>query len=328
MSRFSIPILLGLVACGGGPKKQADQPILPPDHTPAITKQEPAPPAKPVEAEKPAPPMQPADLAIALGETSVKLVSPGKGALARLAFAPKSDARQHVEVAIDFRARQDVSGDPKQSQDDVSPTMILAGDATAKSAASGADFVLAISEAHAKDKAGSKLPAAKLEPALSSLVGMTMSGTVAAAGTSSELKLHIEKPDAMTSSALQLVGLAWPEWVPFPAEKIGVGAKWEATAKTLIAGKLAVTRVTQYEVTAHKGAAWTVKATSKVTGADQDLDGTKATNIAGTGSGQLTIIDGTIYPISMTKGETHFTVDAGDKKLAISLETAATITVK
>jgi hypothetical protein len=263
--------------------------------------------------------MKPADVSLPLGDTTVKLVDPGKGKKAKLAFAPKTDAKQHVEIAMDFRAKQD-------TEDDISPTMILGGDATVKGGTNGAyAIVLAVTTADAKDVAGSKLPAAKLQPALVSLVGMTIGGVVGVDGTTKELALHIEKPDQMTGSALQLLGLAWPEWVALPAEAIGVGAKWEATTKTHLAEKLEVTRVTSYELTAHTGNAWTVKETVKVTGADQELDGTKATNIAGSGSGQLTIADGAIYPSGTTQGETHFTVAAADKKIVLSITTGATI---
>ncbi len=285
-----------------------------PDPRPDVT-------AKP-DPEKPEP-MKPADVSLPLGETTVKLVDAGKGKKAKLAFAPKANAKQHVEIAMDFRARQD-------TEDDISPTMILTGDATVKGGTMGSyDISLAVASATAKDVAGSKLPAAKLQPALGSLVGMTIGGVVGPDGTTKELALHIDKPDAMTGSALQLLGLAWPGWVALPADPIGVGAKWEATTKTHLAEKLAVTRVTSYELTAHTGNAWTVKETVKVTGVDQDLDGTKATDIAGSGSGQLTLADGAIYPSGTTEGETHFTVAASaDKKIVLSIKTGATITTK
>jgi len=322
MPRLALLLVAGVTACGGAPKKQPDQPILPPDSTPTKPEVKPDPkPAEPV-AEKPAEPMKPADVSLPLGETTVKLLTAGKGAKAKLAFAPAPDAKQHVEVAMDFHAKQDTT-------DDISPTMILAGDATAKAGTAGATvYALAITAATAKDVAGSQLPAAKLQPALVSLVGMTMGGTVAPNGTSKELTLHIEKPDAMTGSALQLVGLAWPEMAAFPAEAVGVGAKWEATAQTHLAEKLAVTRVTTYEVTAHKGKAWTLKQTVALTGADQDLDGAKASKIAGSGSGELVYTDGAIFPSGTLKGETHFTVLAGDKTVQLSIETGAAITTK
>ena len=323
MSRIAILLIAGAAACAG-PKKQPDRPILPPDPTQA--KLEPTPAAKPAEpvVEKPPAPMKPADVALPLGETTVKLLSGGKGAKAKLAFAPAANAKQHVAVAMDFHAKQD-------GKDDISPTIILDGDAATRPGAAGGgaiDYALAITAATAKDVTGSELPADKLQPALVSLVGMTMGGTVAANGTSKELVLHIEKPDGMTGSALQLVGLAWPALAAFPAEAVGVGAKWEATTQTHLAEKLAVTRVTTYEVTAHKGKAWTLKQTVVVTGADQDLDGAKASKIAGSGTGELVYTDGAIFPAGTVKGETHFSVLAGDKTVVLSIETAAAITTK
>src|SRR4051812_46480142 len=125
MSRISMWFIAGAVACGGGPKKPADQPILPPDPAP-VAKQEPAPnpdvAVKPA-VEKPAEPAKPADVSLPLGETTVKLIDAGKGKKAKLAFAPKADAKQHVVIALDFRAKQDADSD-------ISPTMILSGDAS------------------------------------------------------------------------------------------------------------------------------------------------------------------------------------------------------
>ena len=64
-------------------------------------------------------------------------------------------------------------------------------------------------------------------------------------------------------------------------------------------------------------------------GSPTHLDGTKATDIAGSGSGQLTLADGAIYPSGTTEGETHFTVAASaDKKIVLSIKTGATITTK
>ena len=95
------------IACGGAPKKNADQPILPPEPGPAA-KPEPPIASKPApEPEKPPEPMKPVDVAVPLGETTVKLVNAGKGKKAKLAFAPKVEAKQHVEIAMDFHAKQD-----------------------------------------------------------------------------------------------------------------------------------------------------------------------------------------------------------------------------
>ncbi len=321
MSRFSMVFLAAAVACGGS-KKPVDNPILPPDQTAAAKPDEAAKPdPEPVKAPEKAPePMKPADVSLPLGDTTVKLVDAGKGKKAKLAFAPKADAKQHVEIAMDFRAKQD-------SEDDISPTMILGGDATVKGGTNGSYAVqLAVTTADAKDVAG--VEAARREaPAGAGLARRHDDRRRGRAvdGTTKELALHIDKPDQMTGSALQLLGLAWPEWVALSAEAIGGGAKWVGTPKTHHAEKLEVTRVTSYELTAHTGNAWTVKETVKVTGADQDVDGTKATNIAGSGSGQLTIADGAIYPSGTTQGETHFTVAAQDKKIVLSITTGATI---
>lgn len=323
MSRFSVLAVVCAAACGGGPKKQVDQPILPPEPgqlgqagaTPEA-KPEPTRPAQTVEKAEPP---KPAEVSLPTGETTVKLVSAGKGAKAKLVFAPKLDAKQHVEIAMDFHAKQD-------AQDDISPTMVLAGDATVKAGANGSyQIALLVSSATARDVAGSKLPATKLQPALASLVGMTIGGTVAANGTSSELALHVEHPDGMTGSALQLVGLAWPEWIALPSEPVGVGATWVATTKAHMAEKLEISRVATYELTAHTGSTWTLKRTLAVSGPDQDLDGAKASKIAGTGSGTLTLTDGGIYATGSSASETHFSVEAGAEKHVLSIDTGATI---
>lgn len=310
-------LLAALVACGGSPKKPVDQPILPPDQTAEKAPSAPPPAEKPAEPPPPKP-MAPADVSLPLGETTVKLVSPGKGSKAKLAYAPKADAKQHLEVQMDFRARQD-------TQEDISPSVVLTGDATVNAGKSQ----FTVTETGVKDRAGQKAKSSEVATALHSLVQMTLSNQAAANGVSNQLSLHIEKPDQMTSSALQLVGLSWPELIPVPTEPIGVGAKWEATTKTHFAEKLEITRVTTYELKEHKGAAWTIAATTKISGPDQDLEGTKASDVGGAGESTITLTDGQVYPTALaTKGDTHFTVSNGQQKMVIAMETATTITSK
>lgn len=312
--------LAALAACGGGEKKKVDQPILPPDQA-AQEKAPSAPPPveKPAETAPPKP-LPPADVALPLGDSTIKLVNAGKGSKAKLVYAPKADAKQHLEVQMDFHAKQD-------TQDDISPSVVLVGDATVSAGVSR----FTVTDTSAKARDGAKLPPAQVAEALHSLVSMTLSNQAAANGTSKELALHIEKPDNMTSSALQLVGLAWPELIPVPSEPIGVGAKWEVTTKTHFAEKLEITRVTTYELKDHKGAAWTIASTTKITGPDQELEGAgaKATDVGGAGAATITLTDGQVYPTALdTKGDTHFTVSNGTQKMVIAMETATTITSK
>ena len=310
-------LLAFVVACGGGQKKPSDNPILPPE--PGTKAPEPEAAAKPpAEPAKPAAPLPPADVNLPLGDSTVKLLKPGAGKKAKLAFAPKADAKQTVEIAMDFHAKQD-------AQEDVSPTVVIVGDATAKAD----QTTFTVTGTSAREVSGSKLPITQLEQALGSLHGMTIASTVTPSGTSKELVLHIDKPDQMTNSALQLVGLAWPEWIGVPNEPIGVGAKWEVTTKTHFAEKLEITRITTYELKAHAGATWTIEETSKTTGPDQDLEGAKATGISGAGTGTITLTDGAVLPTAMTgKNETHFSVDAGGKMLVLSMETGVVIKAK
>src|SRR5262245_19183275 len=103
MSRLWVLVLV--VAACGGPQKSAPPPPLP-DDKPAT------PPAKPDDkaAEKPAEPPKPSgpvEVTIVAPQTTVKLVSAGKGKKEALRYTPKQGQKQQVELALDFGGKQD-----------------------------------------------------------------------------------------------------------------------------------------------------------------------------------------------------------------------------
>ena len=75
-----------------------------------------------------------------------------------------------------------------------------------------------------------------------------------------------------------------------------------------------VTAVTDYTVVSHKNKLWTIKGTTKVTGADQVMQGGKISKIAGTGTSEITLADGALFPTHEARLETTFTASEAEPK--------------
>jgi len=330
MSRWSLVFIVALTACGGSPKA-----TTPPSPLPGESKPEPVGEAKPPAEEKPAEPAEPPkpagplDVSIAAATTTVKLVSPGKGKRTALHYTAKAGDKQQLEIALDFTEKHVAPAELGGSDENVLPTIVLVADAEAKTAdKDGAEFALGVTSTDVRPVAAAKVPVDKLKMALQGLVGMTIGGKVAANGTAGEIKLHLEKPDEAGPQLLDMVRYTLPPFPTLPAEPIGVGAKWQATTTTKVMDQVSVTQVTDYELVGHKGTTWTIKGTTKVTGADQEMKGSKVSGITGTGTSEATLVDGTLYPTYKSALETSFTAAEGDKAITFSFKVGGAITPK
>ncbi|MGN6106426.1 MAG: hypothetical protein ACTHU0_15075 [Kofleriaceae bacterium] len=317
--------LLLQAACGGKSKPTQTAPL--PEETKAAetTSEKPAEPAEP--AEPPAP-TGPVELSVPAPDTKVKLVSKGKGKLAPLRYSGKAGGKQQVELAMDFSAKQSVGA---QSQEQVIPTIVLAGEAETKAveADGKAEYAFTVTGIDARDVPGSSLPAAEFKSkALGSLTGLVIGGTLAPNGIGGETKLRIEKPDPMSASALELVHATLPSWPVLPDQPVGVGAKWQATTATTLADKVVVTQVTDYELVSKKGATWTIKGKTKISGADQDISGGKITGISGTGTTEVTVTDGALLPSYKSTSETQFTASEKDASMQFVIKSGGALTAK
>ena len=331
MRRILLALLIAVARCGGGSHKST----TPPPPLPETKTDTPAPTPKP-DADKPAetakapePPAGPVEVTLKAPQSAVKLVSPGKGKRVALKLSPKSGDKAPVEIAMDFSGKTSAPPELGGTQEQVAPTVVLGGQLETKDV--GADgatkFQVTVDKIDARDVTGSKTPAAEFKQNLQSLTGMTIGGSVNGNGSTSDLTLRVEKPDAASAEALGLIHLSLlPMWPVMPTEPIAPGAKWQVTTTQKLADQLDVTQTTDYELVAHKGTAWTIKGTTKITGTDQDITATDPKTgkkgpqttigkIAGTGTTEATISEGTLTPASTQKLETSFeaTVTAPDQ---------------
>jgi len=310
-------VFLVAAACGGKQKSTTPPPPLP--ETKAEPKPVEPPKEEPKEAEAPVP-KGPVDVRLPSGTVTVKLIKAGSGKKVPLKLAPKAGDKQSLELAVDFSGKQTLPpelGGATEAQ--INPTVIFLADVEAKEV--GADgatkFQMTISGVDSKDVAGAKNTSAEVKQQFGSLAGWTVLGAVNPNGSTSDLTIHIEKPDQATPSGMEILGISlMPIWPVFPSEAIGAGAKWTVTRTAKLMGKLDVTHTTDYELVSKKGKAWTLKGTTKVTGAEQEFgeDGKKAKfgGIAGTGSTEATYNDGALLPTAKHSTKTDFTatVDA------------------
>ena len=336
MRKLLLALVIVVAACGGK-QKTVDPVPLPPD--PKVAEEE----KKPVEekpAEPPAPTPQPIDVPIATPKPTVKLVNAGKGKKAPLKIAPKAGAKQTIEVALDFIGGQDAPPEAGGKQNQTAPTVILAASIETKEVGTDgqAKFQLTISGVDAKDAPGSKVPAAKFKEELQALIGSSIAGSVAADGSTTGLTLHM---DAVSSQA-QLGALAYlktallPLWPVLPTEAIGPGAKWTVTSTEKIADQVEVTKTVSYELVANKAGAWTIKGTTKLTGADQELvpdpehpdQKAKVAGIAGSGSIEATVTDGALVSAVKQKLTSDFTISAQAVNIKFHLEQVNALTTK
>lgn len=320
---FVVPLV---VACGNKSKGPPLAPLPPDEPTAAAT-----PDAAVAEPEEPTPPpaLGPIEATIPTNEVAVKLVSPGKGKRVALKLAPKPGTKQQVELVLDFSLTQSAEvGGTKQSQTDVVPTVVLGGEGEAKAVgADGAvEYALAIAKTDARETPGSQVPIDKFRGIMTSLVGLTFSGKVGANGATSPVSVKLEKPGEASAQVIDLVGLTLPVWPPLPAEPVGVGAKWQATSPLKLAGRLDVTQTIDYELVSYKNNTWTIKGKIKITGADQMMQGGRITKIAGSGTHEITLVDGALYPTHKRELAATFTASeatppkAGEQLAALNFE--------
>lgn len=286
MRRTVLVVLLAAACSHPSPPPPPPKPI---DVTP--------PGEKPVEAPppvaKPTPPPdkpEPHDAQVPAQNATVKLVSPGKGKRVVAKIAPVAGSKTPVELHVDFAPTEG-------GHTEATPTMILRGDAEAVTAdKTGTQWKLTIAGTDTHYTAG-KARNDRLETGLQGIVGMTITGAVGSNGIADKLALHHDAVTAFGSQLMDLLALAWlPAWPALPAEAIAPGAKWQTQASYKLADQLDVSETADYELVAYKNKTWTIKATSKITGADQQLEGAPVTGIAGSGSLDATLVDGALVP--------------------------------
>ena len=310
-------LVIAAISCGGK-QKPATTPLPPeakaePEEKPEEKPAE-KPEAKPEAPATPPAPQGPVDATIEAPKMTVKLVSAGKGKKAPLKLTPKVGAKQQIEVTMDFSEHQSAPKELGGDSDNSVPTVVLIGDSEVKAVdpTGKADYVVTVTGTDVRDPTG-KLPAeelGKLKNAVSSLEGMTISGSIDASGAQGDIKLHVEKPRPETPAVIELVRVAMPVLSPMPAEPVGVGAKWQVTRTAKVMDKVDVTHTTDFELKEHKGNVWTIAGTTKVTGTDQDVAGAKLSKITGKGNVDVALTDGALYPKLGQTVETGFQVEA------------------
>jgi hypothetical protein len=125
------------------------------------------------------------------------------------------------------------------------------------------------------------------------------------------MKMHMDKATRKAAAAMQVLQILLPTWPVFPTEPVGVGAKWQVTANVRLQGQLDVTQTTDYEVLKHDGKTWTIKGTTKVAGKDQPL-GEATFSVAGSGTNEVSVVDGALYPTMKTQISTQLTAKPTD----------------
>jgi hypothetical protein len=333
MNRVSLLLVASLVACGGGKSKQTNLAPLP-DEQPAEAKVEPKKEEPVVEAPPALPPLE---VKVEVPASTIKLVNAGKGKKGPLKYTAKAGAKQQVEVVMSFAQTASVDG---QSDSQVVPTIVLAGQAETKAvdAAGKVDYALAVASTDARDVQGAAVPVDQFKVALASLAGLVITGSVEANGSTAETTMRIEKPDRLSAGALDLIKITLPAWPILPKEPIGIGAKWQTTSNNTLRAApgdkgIEMTHVTDYELVSKVGSTWTIKSKTKVTGKDQEYKGGRISKINGTGTSEIKLDDGALYPTSSGQIETNLTAsekgpDGKERSMQLAFKIGGSISAK
>ena len=318
--RRLLPLIL-VAACGGTSKPAPTAPL--PEEAKAAPPPAAKEPAAPTEPAKPAPPTGPVEVKIPALQTTVKVVSGGKGKKEALRYTVKQGAKQAVELAMDFSGKQD-------TEEQVVPTIVLIGEAETRAVDKdgNAEYTVTVTGTDARTVTGSQVPVEKFKAVLGTLAGLTIGGTIGTTGVAGDVTLRIEKPQENAADTLELLRLTFPTLPVLPKEAVGVGAKWQSTTTAKLADRLDVTQITDYELVAHNGSTWTFKGTTKVSGKDQDIEDSKVSAITGSGTSETTISAGSLYPAHKASLETQFKAQEKDKQTQFTIKVGGAVTPK
>jgi hypothetical protein len=316
------------VACGGTSKPPPTAPL--PDDKPAAAATPPAPapaapPAAAATAEpKPAPaPAGPVEVKIAAHDTTVKIVSAGKGKKEPLRYGAKTGAKQALELAMDFAGKQD-------TEEKIVPTIVLTGEVETRSVdkEGTSEYTMKVTGTDARAVTGSQVPLPEFKTVIDVLSGLTIGGKLGATGVAGETTLRLDKAAANTADTLELLRLTFPTLPVLPKEAVGVGAKWQSTSLAKLADRLDVTQVTDYELIAHTGSTWKIKGTTTISGKDQEIDGAKISAISGSGTSETTLAAGALYPTHKSSLQTQFKASEKDKSTELTIKVGGAVTPK
>ncbi len=286
-------LLVVLAAACAHAQQTANPPPLPPDQGSAADEDGSGsgsavaavtPPPKP-EPPQP-PPKVPHDAALPAPVPTLKLVSAGAGKKTKLVIAGVAGAKQGVDVAIDFGARQG-------SADQTLPAIVLHGDLEVLAAGAANTYKLTAAQVEAKDVPNETRPP-QFDQAVAALAGLVITGDVAANGTPGAIKIHHDAADLNTSGIIEAViapGFLSP-WPVLPDQPIGPGAKWTVTTPRKFRDRLEYIETTDYELVSAGKGGMEIKAASKLAGPEQELDGAKVTAVSGSGTYHVTMTNG------------------------------------
>jgi hypothetical protein len=316
--------LVCAVACGGSSGSTANTiPDSKLDPAGAGTDTPAAPPPAPEEAKPaaPAPPPEPTGPVTVVFEASkpdVKLLSPGKGARAVLRVDAKAASKQQVELVMDATIEQTPAGQPAQTV--TMPSVVLrgAGEVTEVAADGVATYRTVIEGVDARAQPKQTIPPEALKAQINSLAGMTIDGTVAAAGSTGATTYKIEKPERGTAGAIESLKLMLPTWVPLPAVPVGVGAQWRVTVPTEING-IATTQTTTYKLVSRSKTSAVISGEIEVSGANQTLQGVEVSEISGAGHLDATFAPGKLYPALKRTVSTKVRLKQGTEDVTIDM---------
>lgn len=243
-------------------------------------------------------------------QPTVTVLSTGSGPKRPLRYKALSGTKERLDLTMLMSMAMDM-GSGEQKMD--APPMRMALDMDVTNVAANGDITYTFTFVEASMD-GPGLPAGAFD-AIKGLKGtatMSNRGFVRAMAFDEAAGVNPMIGQLMSSSGIDRMS------APLPEEPLGVGAKWDV-AQSVESGGMRLDQKTIFEITAMDATSATMAVTLDQRAANQTLtppgmpSGAEATlvSMAGTGTGRITIADGSVTPLSDMTIKSAMTMDVG-----------------
>ena len=270
-------------------------------------------------------------------DSEAKLLDAGAEPRKELRLHPKAGDKQTTLVTIKIALDTSIGEMPIQAIK--MPAIKLTSEFTVKSVSDDGDIAceMVIKEASVTEEPGAMPQIAEaIKSALSSIQGLSGTGTISSRGLSKGIEFKIPaNAEAQTRQVMDQLKDAFGSLaVPLPKEAVGAGAKWEVRLPVKSQG-LTIDQTATYQLASLEGERLVVKSTIAQRAANQKfqspaMPGLKLnlTKMTGKGTGSATSDLAQLLPSERTfelQSEQSLTMDAGGQSQAMTVKTDMSI---
>lgn len=245
-----------------------------------------------------------------VGPPTVKVLSTGTGAKRPIRYKAAAGSRERVAMRMDASAVVDAPGAGQQTMD--IPTLTLTIDTEVKGVTSAGDISVRVAIVGVETGAPG-FPPGMLDGFKNVAIDMVFNSR----GIVSKMNLADAQANPLVQQLLASSGLDRLS-IPMPEEPLGVGARFEVT-NTVESQGMKLDQTSTFEVVAMDERSVTLQTTLRQEGKPQAVsmaglpDGATINLISmeSTGTGRMTIVDGSIMPVGSVDMSTDMVMELG-----------------